>query len=188
MGRVRAAKRLASRGLATLDAESFDYLNLARLKVIVAACEFEQREFVKARESLSEAWSVLEGLRANNEQLGTGLGSGIHATYSRWWRLEAMRHQLEGRKDSEIEAWQNCADHAKHAAAGWNRLHRAILVMRALDSLAEAYSRNGRVNECNETREAAEKLRDKWNLPVTSESSVEMPSFFSRLLRFFASR
>lgn len=130
---------------------------------------------------MSEAWSILEGQRAISEQWGTDLGSGVHSAYSRWWRIEARRRRFSGQAESEIVAWQNSLDQARRGAAGWNRLGWDIAIIRALESLAEANSRNGQQQECVSARTEAATLRNRWHLPANDSSPLERSTFIGRL-------
>jgi tetratricopeptide (TPR) repeat protein len=188
MGRIRAARRLASRGLATIEIGNEDNLNLVLLKMIVAHCQLKQRESIKAGELLSEAWSILEALRATSEQWGTEIGCGVHSAYSRWWRLEAQRRQFAGQAEAEIEAWQNSLDHVRRGAVGWDRIGWDISIVRALELLADAYERNGRINECVEARTEAGKIRDRWHLPANDKSPIEPSTYLTRIWKLLSSR
>ena len=188
MGRVRAAKKLAIQGLAAFDVNWAGHLGLVRLKIVLAACESEQGRTAHAWELLSNVWTVLESQRAIWEQYCSDIGSGTHSTYSSWWRLEARCRRREGRIEPEIEAWRKSLDHARLAADGWNRVNRDIYVVRALESLADAYFRGARQTECLETRGEDTNLREKWHLPAAGAPRTEGQSWLRRLFTLRSSR
>jgi tetratricopeptide (TPR) repeat protein len=186
MGRVRAAKKLALRGFATFETGHSDNLNFALLHIVVAACELDQGDVISAERLLSDAWEAMEALRRAFEQSDMDLGSGVHSAYSQWWRQEAKRRHLTGHSESEIEACKNSVDHARNGAVGWNRIGWDIAIVFALESLADACLRNGRLNESSEARAEADRIRDKWHLPAIDKSPSERSSYMSWLWNLFS--
>jgi tetratricopeptide (TPR) repeat protein len=187
MDRIRAARKLATRGLATIETASDDYLNLALLKMVVAQCQLEQRKTVATEDFLTEAWPLLESMREAFEQSGTEFGSGVHSAYCTWWRLEAKRLQITGQKEAELTAWQNSLSHARRGAVGWDRIDWDLAVARTLELLAEAYKRNNRMTESTDALAEAKQIRDRWHLPAIETAPSPKPAYLRLWQTFFPS-
>jgi len=176
MDRIRAARKVAIRGLATIESASDDFLNLALLKMVLAQCQLEKRKTVATKDLLTEAWPLLESCREAFEQSGTEIGSGVHSAYCTWWRLEAKRLQLIGQTDAELAAWQNSLMHARSSAVGWDRIDSDLAIARTLELLADAYKRNDCMAESADALADAKQIRNRWHLPATETTQAKRPA------------
>jgi tetratricopeptide (TPR) repeat protein len=171
MARVRQAQRLTRSGLSTLPRCSDDYLGQAKLYIAAAACHLASNKTEAAQKALSQAWELLESLRATlevHDQMHDALG--VHYTYGVWWRVEATRRRLSGEGGQEIAALECAVEKARFCAgpSGWPRWDFDLELMRTLVELTAAFERQGRTQEAAATRAEAEALRIRRHFPETA--------------------
>lgn len=188
-GRIRAARRLIKRGLASFEEDCPDGLGYAKLAIAWAACDVAARRADAADEWLQSAWCYLEAVRESLTIDGFGdTASGLQGAYRTWWCVEANRRRLIGDGPGEIDARKQSVACARRAATGWNRVGWDASVMRALRSLASAQYRQGQIEEAAKTQEEAESIRLRWRLPIDetpdlADDRKQSSSWFGSLLR-----
>jgi tetratricopeptide (TPR) repeat protein len=165
LNRLHSAERLIQSALSTYVEDDIDCLNYARLSILQGECCVRRKQVSDAREYLQEAWSYLEHLSASAIESGLDdEGSGVHDAYTAWWRVEAKRRKIAG-DCSETEALEHVLARENKGAEGWHRLGWDVAVMQALLALANAYEKNGRLDDAQPLRLEAEEIRLRWHLP-----------------------
>jgi hypothetical protein len=193
MGRTRQAQRLAKSGISTLHSCPGDYLGQVKLYIVAASGHLAVNKQDAAQKALSQAWQLLESLRATleaHDQMKDALG--VHATYAFWWRVKARQRWVSAESDQELAALDRAVEKVRFCAGpyGWPRWDFDLELMRSLGELAAAYERQGRTQDAAATSAEAEAIRSRRHFPETAyvrwlETAPRQFLRVSRIWEFF---